>query len=307
MAMKILLAIDASTTSQSLVERVASRPWPSGTRFVVLHVVNLAALGRFAAMLDQEKKAGQSLVAGAAEKLIHAGLDASTDILVGFPRKTIAEYAKEWGADFVMVGSHGQSPMARFLLGSVAQAVLRRASCSVEIVRCGQEAVWKKTNAMSILLATDGSESATAAVKSIISRPWPEESQVKVVSVAELVVPGSEIDASSSCPVYPTSLLEEIWCEAREHAREAVVQARKILETAKIRVVLGECSLEGDPRIVLLDQARGWCADLIVMGSHGRHGIDRILMGSVSEFVAMHAPCSVEVIRDVKAGSEHAS
>jgi nucleotide-binding universal stress UspA family protein len=295
--MKILLAIDASTTSQSLVETVASRPWPSGTRFVVLHVVNMAALGRFAAMLDQEKKAGQSLVAAAAEKLMRAGLDASTEVLVGFPRKTIVEYAKEWAADFVMVGSHGQSAMARFLLGSVAQAVLRGAPCSVEIVRCRQKDAWEKANAMRILLATDGSESATTAVRSIINRPWPADSQVKVVSVAELVVPGSEMDASSSCPVYPMSLLEEIWSEAREHACEAIAQARKILETAKIHVALEECSSEGDPRIILLDQAQKWNADLIILGSHGRHGIDRILMGSVSEFVAMHAPCSVEVIR----------
>lgn len=305
--MKIVLAIDASTTSQNLVDNVASRPWPSGTRFTVLHVINVAALGRFAAMLDQEKKVGQSLVAAAAEKLLHAGLDAGTEILLGFPRKTIVEYAKEWTADFVIVGSHGQSAMARFLLGSVAQAVLRGALCSVEIVRCTQKDAWKKANAMRILLATDGSESATTAVRSIINRPWPPDSQVKVVSVAELVVPGSEMDASSSCPVYPVSLLEEIWSEAREHACEAIARARKILETAKLHVTMEECSLEGDPRIILLDQARKWNADLIVLGSHGRHGIDRLLMGSVSEFVAMHALCSVEVIRATKLEIEHPS
>jgi len=53
----------------------------------------------------------------------------------------------------------------------------------------------------------------------------------------------------------------------------------------------------GDPRAVILDAARAWPADLIVLGSHGRRGLDRFLMGSVAESVAIHAHCSVEVIR----------
>ena len=295
--MKVVLAIDASRGSQSLVEAATSRPWPSGTRFIVLHVVNMAALGRFAVMLDQEKKAGQTLVAVTAEKLACAGLDAGTDVLVGFPRKAITEYAKEWGADFIFVASHGQSAVARFLLGSVAQAVLRTAPCSVEVVRSRLNGAWAKGNALKILLATDGSECATAAVRSVMSRPWPSGSQTKIISVAELVIPGSEVIASSSSPTYPISLLEQMWNDARERARDAVEQARKLLETAEMKTLQEESALEGDPRFLLLEQAREWGADLIVLGSHGRRAIDRVLMGSVSEFVALHAQCSVEVIR----------
>jgi nucleotide-binding universal stress UspA family protein len=55
--------------------------------------------------------------------------------------------------------------------------------------------------------------------------------------------------------------------------------------------------LSGDPKAVILDEAGQWGADLIVVGSHGWRGIDRLMMGSVSESVAMHAHCSVEVIR----------
>jgi nucleotide-binding universal stress UspA family protein len=55
--------------------------------------------------------------------------------------------------------------------------------------------------------------------------------------------------------------------------------------------------IEGHPKQVLLDEAEKWGADLIVVGSHGRRGLDRFLLGSVSQAVALHARCSVEIVR----------
>jgi len=294
--MKILLAIDSSSASQNVIAEAATRPWPSGTRFCVLHIVDVLGLGRSLAMIDEEKRYGQTLVAAAAEKFVRAGHETSTDILVGFPRKAVVQYAKEWGADFVMVGSHGQGALSRFLLGSVAQAVLRTAPCSVEVVRPRMNES-RSRQGMKILLGTDGSDGASVAAKSVANRPWPAGSQVKVISAVQLLVPGNEMMMSSSSPIYPTSLLEEVWDEVRSSAHEAVAEARKTLEAAGMKIVPGETTPEGDPRVVLLAQAKEWDADLIVLGSYGRRGMDRILMGSVSESVALHAHCSVEVIR----------
>lgn len=168
--MKILLAIDSSSASQNVIVEAATRPWPSGTRFCVLHIVDVLGMGRSLAMIDEEKRYGQTLVAATAEKLVRAGHETSSDILVGFPRKAVVQYAKEWGADFVMVGSHGQGALSRFLLGSVAQAVLRTAPCSVEVVRRGiPESSLRR--GIKILLSTDGSDGAAAAIKSVTSRP----------------------------------------------------------------------------------------------------------------------------------------
>ena len=294
--MKILLAIDSSSASQNVIAEAAARPWPSGTRFCVLHIVDVLGMGRSLAMIDEEKRYGQSFVATAAEKLVRAGHETSTDVLVGFPRKAVVQYAKEWGADFVMVGSHGQGALSRFLLGSVAQAVLRTAPCSVEVVRRGIHESSSRQG-MKILLGTDGSDGASLAAKSVANRPWPAGSQVKIISAVQLLVPGNELMISSSSAVYPTSLLEEMWSEVRSSAHEAVVEAQKTLEAAGIKILAGETTPDGDPRIVLLAQAKQWDADLIVLGSYGRRGMDRILMGSVSESVALHAHCSVEVIR----------
>ncbi|MHB8487412.1 MAG: universal stress protein [Candidatus Acidiferrales bacterium] len=294
--MKILLAIDSSSASQDVIAEAATRPWPSGTRFCVLHIVDVLGLGRSLAMIDEEKRYGQALVAAAAEKLVRAGHETSTDILVAFPRKAVVQYAKEWEADLVMVGSHGQGALSRFLLGSVAQAVLRTAPCSVEVVRRGIHESSSRRG-MKILLGTDGSDGASVAAKSVANRPWPAGSQVKIISAVQLLVPGNELMMSSSSAIYPTSLLEEVWNEVRSSAHEAVAESRKTLETAGMKIVTGETTPEGDPRVVLLAQAKEWDADLIVLGSYGRRGMDRILMGSVSESVALHAHCSVEVIR----------
>lgn len=295
--MKILLAIDSSSASQNVIAEAVIRPWPSGTRFCVLHIVDVLGMGRSLAMIDEEKRYGQILVAAAAEKLVRAGHETSTDILVGFPRKAVVQYATEWGADFIMVGSHGQGALSRFLLGSVAQAVLHTAPCSVEVVR--RETLESSSRqGMKILLGTDGSDGSSAAIKSVANRRWPVGSQVKIISVVQLLVPGNELMMSSSSAIYPTSLLEEVWTEVRSSAYEAVAKARKTLETAGMKILAGEMTPEGDPRVVLLAQAQEWGADLIVLGSYGRRGMDRILMGSVSESVALHAPCSVEVIRE---------
>lgn len=294
--MKILLAIDSSSASQNVIAEAATRPWPSGTRFCVLHIVDVLGMGRSLAMIDEEKRYGQTLVAAAAEKLVRAGHETSTDILVGFPRKAVVQYAKEWGADFVMVGSHGQRALSRFLLGSVAQAVLRTAPCSVEVVRRGIHES-SSSQGTKILLGTDGSDGASVATKSVANRPWPAGSQVKIISAVQLLVPGNELMMSSSSAIYPTSLLEEVWNEVRSSAHEAVAEARKTLEAAGMKILAGETTPDGDPRAVLLAQAKEWDADLIVLGSYGRRGMDRMLMGSVSESVALHAHCSVEVIR----------
>ena len=103
--------------------------------------------------------------------------------LAGDPKRVILDRAKETNADLVFVGSHGISALARFLMGSVASAVVRYAPCSVEIVRGGKPAGVRK-----ILLATDGSESSEKAAQSIAEGPWRDGTEVEVLSVVELVL-----------------------------------------------------------------------------------------------------------------------
>ena len=116
-------------------------------------------------------------------------------------------------------------------------------------------------------------------------------------SVEELPVFQYPADASPLSPIYPASLLQELQDLASKRAKEAVETARKILVAAGLKPLEVEAAPVGNARVFILEVAKEWAADLIVVGSHGRRGLNRLIMGSVSESVAIYAHCSVEVVR----------
>jgi nucleotide-binding universal stress UspA family protein len=292
--MKVLLAIDSSGASQYVIAEAASRPWPSGTVFCIQSVVDLMTWTRPPDLIEDAKGQAKSLVRAAAYELSR-GQEVITEIQAGEPRKAISQYAGEWGADLIMLGSHRSNTLPRFPLGSVSHAVLRTAPCSVEIVRPSPRGMTASSGGMKILVGTDGSHCSEKAINCVAHRPWPAETLVRVISVREPVVPESGTYISYST-LYPADLVDEILERERRRADDALTGACQILRSAGLKLCGSAESLFGDPRSVLLDESKSWEADLVVLGSHGLHGLDRALLGSVSETVAMHAHCSVEVI-----------
>jgi nucleotide-binding universal stress UspA family protein len=294
--MKVLIAIDSSPASERVLDEAAARPWPEGTTFSVMNVVDVQRFACLPALIEDAEREADALVKAGTEKLSRTGHKAFSEVITGFPRRAISEYAKEWHADLIMVGSHGHSAIGRFFLGSVAQALLRIAPCPVEIVRSPSGGFVPSSHPRKVLLATDGSECSLAAANSVAARPWPVGTVFKIVSVEELIVLENPMAASPLASIYPASLLEELLADAHSRAVNAVEGARKILEKEGLKVLDHRPIPVGDPRTIILDLAQAWSADLVVLGSHGRRGLDRFLMGSVSEAVAVHARCSVEVI-----------
>ena len=143
---------------------------------------------------------------------------------------------------------------------------------------------------MKVLLAIDNSEYSAEAIKEVAKRPWPQKTIVRVISVVELIPPpAAELwyDASGS--------LERAQQEMTKRASQLT---EKTSETLKRKGLKMESAVrKGDARSVIVDEARKWSADLIVLGSHGYSGIKRLLLGSVASSVASHAPCSVEIVR----------
>jgi nucleotide-binding universal stress UspA family protein len=142
---KILLAIDGSEYSAEAVEAVAGRPWPEGTDVRVLTAVEpvvppatelwFDAGGSLERTRQEMRTRAEQLAAGVTKTLRDAGLTAEAAVRDGEPRSAIVDEAKEWDADLIVVGSHGYTGLKRWLLGSVAQAVVGHAPCSVEVVR----------------------------------------------------------------------------------------------------------------------------------------------------------------------------
>ena len=147
--MKILLAIDGSPCSDAAVEEVSRRPWPDGSSIRVLTAFELPTpptpeawalpVNYFEEMDVALSKQAQNIVDRAiatlkANRPKTISLDGQ--VVPGSPRNVILDEAESWGADLIVVGSHGYRAWERFLLGSVSQSVISHAKCSVEVVRC---------------------------------------------------------------------------------------------------------------------------------------------------------------------------
>jgi nucleotide-binding universal stress UspA family protein len=147
---------------------------------------------------------------------------------------------------------------------------------------------------MKILLAIDGSPPSQAAINEVAHRTWPSKSTVRVLSVIQPYTP----------PATETVLAGATLQEIRERqATEADQLTKRAAEqiSAPGQLSVETAILEGDPRTAIVDAADEWQADLIVVGSHGRTGLKRLMLGSVAQSVVAHAPCSVEVVRRRKA------
>jgi nucleotide-binding universal stress UspA family protein len=146
--MKILLATDGSECSNAAVDAVAERPWPKGSEVKIISAIELP----FAPMTDtwalpesyfKELESAGTEQAEAAVKQAERRLESAhgeelvitTEVADGPAKDVILDEAEKWGADLIVLGSHGYRGWRRFLLGSVSHAVATHARCSVEIVR----------------------------------------------------------------------------------------------------------------------------------------------------------------------------
>lgn len=291
--MKVIVATDFPQASPA-IEAMKTRPWPENTEVCVLHVVDLPPFEQGAELLEIARRGAECVVQSMAQDLEGSGFKTRTDVVVGHPPTAIAESAKKWGADLIVVGSHGSHGIARLFLGSVAQAVVRGAPCSVEVARpaaTNQGAQWK------ILLATDGSECAKVAARSIAERPWPARTVVRILSAVAPFQPAVSAGMAYFEETQAMELAQMVESEMQTRAREIIDDAEAILRQARALGIERSEPISGDPKRVIVEEASKWEAKMIVVGSHGRRGFDRLMMGSVSEFVTTHAQCSVEVIR----------
>jgi nucleotide-binding universal stress UspA family protein len=304
--MKILLAVDGSEFGEEALREVVRRPWPAGSEVKVVSVVEPmpapatnvwnAALGDYYRE-EMERRRGRALQSVELAALLFnvradKTIEVTTGILDGQPQQAIVGEAARWGADLIVVGSHGYGFWDRLLLGSVSQAVATRAGCSVEIVRRAETHKEESGPGMRIILATDGSPCAELAAEEAARRPWPPGTEIRIVSAAE--PPAIAADPWSARGEFYAETLKAVRLNA--HAAVEAAAAKVRANTTEDLKVTTEAPA-GSPLEVILEEAEGWGADLIVVGSRGHGRWGRMLLGSVSQAVATHAPCSVEIVK----------
>ena len=287
--MRILVAVDSLDVADLALQHFRLRPWPAGSTVEVLCVVDTADLSNVPQLIEDLTEHGEELAHYTARKIEELGIPALGMVLSGHPKHVIVDHAEEIGADLILIGSHEQMERRRFLLGRVAKAVLRAAPCSIEVLRAPVEP-WKTLRPLKVLLATDGSDCSLLAARSIANRPWPAGTEVRTLSVVEP-------EASLLYVPFPPGAAETLRAQAMRRTQKAIQEAEEIVTEAGLRASETISVLLMEPESIIATAAGEWKADLIVLGSHGRRGFNRLLLGSVSEAVALHAGCSVEVVR----------
>ena len=147
---------------------------------------------------------------------------------------------------------------------------------------------------MKILLATDGSDHSMAAAEEIACRPFPTSSELRIISVFEN--PALYLYAPP-----PMGGMDRYYQEAeftaKKMAEETVKEVAELIGKKNTSLSISKAVIEGSPKQEILVDAEKFGADLIIVGSHGRGGFEKFLLGSVSQSVALHANCSVEIVR----------
>lgn len=233
----------------------------------------------FQMMLDQ----GARDLAAAAARAGTSGVPIETELRGGSVVAGILAAAKEYDADLIALGTHGRSGFDHVLLGSVAEKVLRKASCPVLVVPPGTDEAGATHSSFSkVLCAFDGSAEAKAAVDFAIALARETDGVVVLVGVAETVAPVAE------------SVVLDV--EAYRRARAAAIEAS--FREAVSSEVRAWCHVEervahGKPSAAILNAAKETGAEIIVMGARGRGALDRFVFGSTTHDVIRRATCPV--------------
>lgn len=293
--MKILLAIDGSASSQDAINSTLSLRCNAGSQIMVLSVVDYQEpLPSLEGLKQKEIKAAEGLVEETVEQLkkTHPHAIVTGVVVDGYASDEILRMSKEWQADLVMVGSHGRSGIEYLLLGSVSRRIFLEAQCAVRIVRRRSDE-HIKNDVCHVILALDDSEHSAKLIEHVLEFPWSSNVCFKCIHV----VPKEGQRMLSDADGMFGQMLVQHYTDIVAGKLGWLEAAAAKLNNAFGKKIAFADVLRGDTRKVILDLAKNWPADLIMVGSHGRRGIEKAVLGSVSEAVATHAGCSVEMTR----------
>lgn len=197
--------------------------------------------------------------------------------------EAILEYAEEQEVDLIVMGTHGRRGTERMLMGSVAEEVVRRAACPVLAVRTADEKKLPWRAVERIVVPVDFSDFTPLALAYGVELAQTYDARLDLLHVAEVrSMPG----VYGAVPIIAPQQVE---ARAREALKERASEAG--YEHVEVKVQHGHAAEQ------VLAYAEAEAAHLIVMATHGRTGLRRMLMGSVAEKVIRHAPCPVFTVK----------
>jgi monovalent cation/proton antiporter MnhG/PhaG subunit len=266
---RILLAHDASASARTAADLVAGVGWGAGTlvRIVAVQAESLPPVGsdgEAGSPGDDVRRRLQPALQEVADRLQAAGLRAETAMLEGDPVLAVVADARTSRADLVVVGTRTLGSRS-WLDASTAGEIVDRAPCPVLVART--------TAVREIVLSTDGSD-ASAAAADLLER-WSVFAGARVRVLVVTSGRGAQVGDGGPAGRHASAVAERL-------------RARGFEATAEV--------VEGSPAAAITAHAARTGADLIVIGSRGRTGLTRTVLGSVTREVLTTAECSVLVI-----------
>lgn len=238
--------------------------------------------------MDDLRKKGQESLRQEAVRLRRTGAKVAADLLAGSPIISLTDFAAKSKARLVVVSSLGQIAPSRWFVGSVAERVAQISAVPTLIVRGdGAFKEWARGDrALNILVGHDFSPSSDAA---LLWTAGLRKVGLCQITVAAVAWPPQEIGRYGLCE--SSSLLSHPPAVQKLLQRDLRQRCDKVLRNIKARVRVAAAWGRPDPQLIEL--ARTEQADLLVVGTNQRHGLERFWLGSVSRGVLHHAPMSV--------------
>ncbi len=307
--MNIVFGLDQSKYSKSAMAFFRNFRLPSQANVYLVHAIpepesTMEAIGKGKSSLPKRlEELRKALRAQAELFLTQLGkalkgedLEVKTIIAEGAPGEEVLKVIRQHRAQLVVLGSRGLSRLKRFFLGSVSEWVLRDASCSVLLARPTAKPT-KSDRVLKILFATDGSPDSKSAVDLLNAFEFTIPPKIILLHVVRKHVYETEqVLVSKKSEREEFAKLAERLLEDRGREGIAILQDfREGLSSAFTEVE--ERLAYGHEAHEILKAARQTRADLVVVGSRGQTGLRKFFLGSVSEKVVHHAPCSVLVTR----------
>jgi len=254
-----------------------------------VHVLNVADTTRESVtqvrgrIVDALERAGAEVVREAATRGRDRDVPTVTEVLQGEPYRTIVDYAETYDIDLVIMPTHGRRGLRRFLLGSTTERVVRRSEVPVLTVRPDDD-VTVRYPYRTVLVPTDGSDPAHAALDVGLDVADAAGAAVHLLSVVDVTSLGVDVRADIQADALEESA-NELVDAAAERANAAGIDPTTAVEFG------------GSIPRVIRSYVADHDVDLVVVGTHGRTGFDRYVLGSVAESLVRTAPVPVLTAR----------
>ncbi len=285
--MKVLLTTDGSKSAEQTIRWFSRFPLKHSTSYEILtvsnyHVYGVTPAAVFDETIRQESNHADESFQRASAILKEVGIEGVHVARLGNAADEITYYAQETNVDLIVVGAQGRGLVERLLIGSTSESVAQNATCSVLVVRPKAVQTEQVGELLSLIIASDGSETDRELASQINALHLSESTKVQLISVIEhpyLLEPGYEYD--SQLTQEATTALNRLANELSpsfHHVDKHVLEKPHVADA-------------------ILDYLGDQKADMLVLGDKGRSAMSRFFVGSVSRGLLRHAPCSVLLIR----------